>query len=479
MTSKALAVRVSVALALVAGMVFFGAGRGSATTPPNSVSYTDPSGNVFSSTGKNVQFQEQGDAKTATVSDVNGQINVSLNTYQLANPYTDPGWQQNTYNSTTTYTAWALVTNTGAEYIAYFFTNGVKGQGVPQGTLGGELTRYTSSSQFTVSCALTPSFNTTTGYQLAFAASCLGSPTSFQWYSYIIYRPAGAGKNYFVGKDVPEETANPKQGSFGTAVYAPAVGSAGNPRQADGYDLVAKDGGVFVFGGAHFYGSTGGIALVKPVVGMAVTPDSAGYWLVASDGGVFAYGDAHFYGSTGGVNLTKPIVGMSSTPDGKGYWLVASDGGVFAFGDAHFYGSTGNIPLVKPVVGMAATGTGAGYTLVASDGGVFSFGDAGFYGSLGGIQLVQPVVGMSAEPTVAGYWMTAADGGVFAFPQAKYLGSHGNSSGFVGMGSAPDGNAYWLATNAGNVYPYGGVSYGDLTGIKLNQPVVGIAITSH
>ena len=78
----------------------------------------------------------------------------------------------------------------------------------------------------------------------------------------------------------------------------------------------------------------------------------AGYWLVASDGGVFSFGDAGFYGSTGNIVLNKPIVGITATPDGKGYWLVASDGGVFSFGDAGFYGSTGNIVLNKPIVGM-------------------------------------------------------------------------------------------------------------------------------
>jgi hypothetical protein len=78
-----------------------------------------------------------------------------------------------------------------------------------------------------------------------------------------------------------------------------------------------------------------------------------GYWLVASDGGVFAYGDASFYGSTGGQTLNKPIVGIATTPDGKGYWLVASDGGVFAYGDASFYGSTGGQTLNKPIVGSA------------------------------------------------------------------------------------------------------------------------------
>ena len=74
---------------------------------------------------------------------------------------------------------------------------------------------------------------------------------------------------------------------------------------------------------------------------------------MASDGGIFAFGDAAFYGSTGNITLNKPVVGMAPTPNGRGYWLVASDGGIFSFGDAAFYGSTGNITLNKPVVGMA------------------------------------------------------------------------------------------------------------------------------
>jgi hypothetical protein len=53
--------------------------------------------------------------------------------------------------------------------------------------------------------------------------------------------------------------------------------------------------------------------------------------------------------------LAKPIVGMAATPDGGGYWLVASDGGIFSFGDADFYGSTGAMALAKPIVGMATS----------------------------------------------------------------------------------------------------------------------------
>jgi outer membrane protein assembly factor BamB len=195
-----------------------------------------------------------------------------------------------------------------------------------------------------------------------------------------------------------------------------------------GYWLVASDGGVFSFGGANFFGSTGALHLNRPIVGMAATPDHGGYWLVASDGGVFSFGDARFHGSTGGIHLNQPIVGMAATPDGNGYWLVASDGGVFSFGDARFHGSTGGIHLNRPIVGMAATADGNGYWLVASDGGVFSFGDAVFHGSTGALHLAEPIVGMAATADGGGYWLVASDGGVFTEGDATFEGSTGGIS---------------------------------------------------
>jgi len=104
--------------------------------------------------------------------------------------------------------------------------------------------------------------------------------------------------------------------------------------------------------------------LAAPIVGLAATPDGQGYWLVASDGGIFTFGDAGFYGSTGALTLNRPIVGLAATPDGQGYWLVASDGGIFTFGDAGFYGAEGGAQMAAPAVGMAATPTGNGYWLV-------------------------------------------------------------------------------------------------------------------
>jgi hypothetical protein len=60
-------------------------------------------------------------------------------------------------------------------------------------------------------------------------------------------------------------------------------------------------------------------------------------------------------GSTGGMHLNAPIVGMASTTAGGGYWLVASDGGIFSFGDAPYLGSTGGSHLNEPIVGLSPT----------------------------------------------------------------------------------------------------------------------------
>ena len=43
-----------------------------------------------------------------------------------------------------------------------------------------------------------------------------------------------------------------------------------------------------------------------------------GYWLVASDGGIFSYGDAVFYGSTGAIILNKPDRGHGGHPRRQG-----------------------------------------------------------------------------------------------------------------------------------------------------------------
>jgi hypothetical protein len=251
-------------------------------------------------------------------------------------------------------------------------------------------------------------------------------------------------------------SASSSGGSGGSGDYSGGMMMAADP--SGGYWTVTPAGAVTPHSAAPALGSPAlsNLRLTRPVVGMASTPDGNGYWLVASDGGIFNYGDATFYGSTGAIHLNKPIVGMAATPDGHGYWLVASDGGIFSYGDAQFYGSTGAIHLNKPIVGMAATTDGDGYWLIASDGGIFNYGDAAFYGSTGAIRLNMPIVGLAPTPDGHGYWLVAFDGGVFTFGDAGYYGSTAGKGTFAyGLIVNPAATGYSVVTADGNATSFG------------------------
>jgi hypothetical protein len=212
-----------------------------------------------------------------------------------------------------------------------------------------------------------------------------------------------------------------------------------------GYWLVARDGGIFSFGGARFFGScpTGDHPcgrLSAPVVAIAATPDGGGYWLVSADGAVFAFGDAGHFGSCTGATtkttsapcgrLGAPIVGIAALPDGLGYWLAGATGAVYPFGQARSYPgvpATSAAGLKGLIVGIASTSDGRGYWLAASDGGVFAFGDAPFLGNTYTAhveaQLRGPIVGIAVAPGAQGYWLASKDGGVFAFQSYGFRGS--------------------------------------------------------
>ena len=62
---------------------------------------------------------------------------------------------------------------------------------------------------------------------------------------------------------------------------------------------------------------TNGSVVVNPAAGTGSINVGPGL-----GAGVAFSGDAAFYGSTGGMALNRPIVGMARTPDGRGYWLA-------------------------------------------------------------------------------------------------------------------------------------------------------------
>ena len=244
------------------------------------------------------------------------------------------------------------------------------------------------------------------------------------------------------------------------ALNAPISGIASTPNRG-GYWLVGRDGGVFSFGDAPFFGSMANYRLPAPVVGMTANPVGLGYWLVGSDGAVYAFGDAVNYGSMAGKPLAKPVVGIAATPTGRGYWLASGDGGVFAFGDAAFRGNMVGQPLAQPVSGIAAHATNGGYWLTAGDGGVFAFG-APFHGNMVGKPLNKPVVGIAPSRTGNGYWLVGGDGGIYAFGDAQFRGSAGGTAlaaSVVGIAQGPAGDGYWLAAADGGVFAYGSAPF--------------------
>jgi hypothetical protein len=255
----------------------------------------------------------------------------------------------------------------------------------------------------------------------------------------------------------------------------------GPPPPPPGYWQVASDGGVFTFGAAGFYGSTGSMRLNRPVVGLAPTPDRRGYWLVASDGGVFAYGDAGFYGSTGSIVLNKPIIGMIPTLDGHGYWLIASDGGVFAYGDAPFYGSAASDNLGYPVTAAAPSFLGGGYWMTDANGQVLPYGNAVFEGQPAFAPGGYRITGMTGTLSSHGYWLTSANGNVADFGDAAPYGSmYGQplNAPVVGIAPTADHAGYWLQGGDGGIFTFGDAPFlGSMGGKPLNAPMVGIAGT--
>jgi len=242
---------------------------------------------------------------------------------------------------------------------------------------------------------------------------------------------------------------------------SPPAPQVAKPRQVPvraGYWMVSRDGGVFAYGNAHYYGSAGARHLVQPVVGMASTPSGHGYWLVSRNGAVRSFGDAKLYGSAAARHVSQPVVGMARTPSGHGYWIVARNGNVFAFGDAKPYGTTVARHLKQPIVGIAATRSGNGYWLVGHSGNVFPFGDAKSHGDTGAKHLSQPIVGITATPSGNGYWLVGRSGHVFTFGDARYYGSRRHQQApvpVVGMTRTSTGHGYWLVGQYGNIYCFG------------------------
>jgi hypothetical protein len=80
-----------------------------------------------------------------------------------------------------------------------------------------------------------------------------------------------------------------------------------------------------------------------------------------------------------------------------------------------------------------------------------------------------------------GYWLVAADGGIFTYGVPGY-GSEGGvrlNQPVVGMARSNDGGGYWMVAADGGIFTFGDArGYGSTGNISLNKPIVGMAPTA-
>ncbi len=148
--------------------------------------------------------------------------------------------------------------------------------------------------------------------------------------------PANLGPLFPMGLFVCQDNSNTTPGSSGNQNFKlvrleqalelgpvppppPAVSSfAAHPTATpagDGYWMAATDGRVFAFGAAVHHGQAASPP-ASPVVAMAATPDGGGYWLATATGQVLRFGNAGAFGDLSGLALNRPVVGMAATPSG-------------------------------------------------------------------------------------------------------------------------------------------------------------------
>jgi hypothetical protein len=411
-------------------------------------------------------------------------ISLGMTVGQATNPTTDPNWDPAGFvDGNVTSVVWSIYVN-GSTTPAWSAVGADEDNqsGPPTFTAGVE----PSPASGTLACTAVPSFSTSANsYEVSFPAACINDPTSIAVVAAWLYAD-GSTQSYAVapGSGTPCCAVTPGDA---TPTPTPTPTPAPAPTAKHGYWLVGSDGGIFSFGSAPFYGSTGAMKLQRPVVGITPTPNQGGYWLVASDGGIFAFGNATYYGSIPGIGLAPagslspkrlnaPIVGMVPSADGGGYFMVAADGGVFTFGDAKFAGSCPGIGGCSgAAVAVMPDASGNGYWLVTATGHVYAFGDAVDYGAPGPQSV--PVTSAVRTTDGGGYWILFANGTVDAYGDALNLGGPvgavGSSNPASAIFATSDGGGYWVASANGSVYNYGDApNLGGMAAEHLNGSII-------
>lgn len=285
-----------------------------------------------------------------------------------------------------------------------------------------------------------------------------GSTTAFN-----VQIPVGAsGVSPIVAINELQGTPPPPAPTYNPPCTSPANGQAVGmaPASTAGYWIATSYGGVINCGnGVSWYGSPASQTqghVPSPVVGIASAAPlgGSGYYVVTAAGNVFNY-DAPWFGSTAGISLPSPVVGMTVTS--TGYLLTTAKGNVFNF-NTPWHGGTAGVALATPVVSI--TTSGSGYLLATSGGNVFNFGTAWRGSPLSAHDSVSSGVVAIASSGPAGYVVTTSDNHSYAFGSTAGASNSYATSGhpIVDTAAAPNGG-YWTVSSSGAIYAQGSALY--------------------
>jgi hypothetical protein len=240
---------------------------------------------------------------------------------------------------------------------------------------------------------------------------------------------------------------------------------------------------------ANTVGSIGNSPDLSPGSATNVTPRT-----VAAAGTILDHGSdtCHHASAAGtttttGGGTTPTTVGTTPTTTGapanggnrSGYWMVGADGRVYGFGDSKAMGDAPPSPGAT-AVDIKATPSGNGYWVIDSAGKVTPLGDATFHGQPppGALHPGERVTSLSPTATGAGYWVFTTEGRVMPFGDAV---SYGDMSGtrlngpVLGSIPTPSGKGYYMVASDGGIFAFGDAIFqGSMGGKRLNAPVEGL-----
>jgi hypothetical protein len=146
------------------------------------------------------------------------------------------------------------------------------------------------------------------------------------------------------------------------------------------------------------------------------------------------------------------------------------------------------LPDLRAAVASALDTGLVGLRILGTDGSLWGYGTTARWGSTNDIGDVRrnvrrgvPVRTAVGTVTGQGTWVADVNGSVYAFGDAAFYGSMGGTrlnQPIVGMAVTPSGGGYWLVASDGGIFAFGDAGFHGSTGaIRLNQPIVGMAAT--